>query len=311
MINRREFILKSAAASVVAALASPSLLNAKPTKLPFKISLAQWSLHRNIFEGKLDAIDFAKVASEEFGIQAIEYVNQFYKGKAEDKGYLTSLKTRAEDLGVKSLIIMVDGEGQLGEANEKKRKKAVENHYKWVEAAKFLGCHSIRVNAGGPGNRKELATAVVDGLGQLSEFAAKTDINVIVENHGGFSSDGAWLADVMKQVKMPNCGTLPDFGNFCIRRERNEAGKRICAEEYDRYKGVAELMPFAKAVSAKSHDFDSEGNEIHTDFYKMMKIVLSAGYQGYVGIEYEGRKDDEFTGIRKTLDLLKKIQGPM
>jgi sugar phosphate isomerase/epimerase len=187
--------------------------------------------------------------------------------------------------------------------------KVVENHHKWVEAAHFLGCHSIRVNAGGPGTREELAANVVDGLGRLSDFAAEAGLNVIVENHGGFSSDGAWLAGVMAQVNKPNCGTLPDFGNFCIKRTaRKPDGSRDCLEEYDRYQGVTDLMPYAKAVSAKSHDFDEEGNEIHTDYYKVMDIVLSHGYNGYVGIEYEGRVDDEYTGIRKTRDLLLKIQ---
>ena len=214
---------------------------------------------------------------------------------------------RAADNGVRSLIIMVDGEGNLGAADDAERKKVVENHYKWVEAAQYLGCHSIRVNAGGPGTREELAEAVVDGLGRLSDFAAGAGLNVIVENHGGYSSDGAWLSGVMARIGKANCGTLPDFGNFCIRREQDADGNRVCVEEYDRYQGVADLMPYAKAVSAKSHDFNEEGDEIHTDYFRVMKIVLEAGYHGYVGIEYEGGKDDEYTGIRKTKALLERV----
>ncbi len=248
------------------------------------------------------------MARKEFGIGAVEYVNQFYKEKVTDMTYFSELKKRADDNGVKSLIIMVDGEGHLGEADESKRQQVVENHYKWVEAAAFLGCHSIRVNAGGKGSREELATRVVDGLKRLSEFGKKGGVNVIVENHGGFSSDGSWLADVITRVGMDNCGTLPDFGNFCIKQNRNEAGQRVCIEEYDRYKGVAELMPFAKAVSAKSHDFNEAGDEIHTDYRRMMKIVLGTGYDGYVGIEYEGNRDDEFTGVRKTKALLERVR---
>lgn len=307
-LSRRSFLQTSTSAALALGLFGATACSSK--ELPFKISLAQWSLHRALRAGDLDPMDFPAITAKEFGINAVEYVNQFYKGKAQDTKYMGELKTRCEDNGVKSLLIMVDGEGALGEPDEAKRIKVVENHHKWVEAAHFLGCHSIRVNAGGPGSREELAANVVDGLGRLSDFAAQAGINVTVENHGGLSSDGAWLAGVMAQVNKPNCGTLPDFGNFCIKRgPRKEDGSRECLEEYDRYQGMKDLMPYAKAVSAKSHDFDAEGNEIHTDFYKVMDIVLSHGYNGYVGIEYEGRVDDEYTGIRKTRDLLLKIQG--
>lgn len=264
----------------------------------FQISLAQWSLHKTLFEKKLDNLDFAKTAKRDFGIEAVEYVNQFFKNKAKDQTYLGEMKTRAADEGVKSLLIMVDGEGNLGDADEAKRKQAVENHYKWVEAAKFLGCTTIRVNAASSGSYDEQIARAADGLRKLSEFGDQHDINVIVENHGGLSSNGAWLAAVMKQVNHPRCGTLPDFGNFRVSKD----------EMYDRYKGVTELMPYAKAVSAKSHDFDEAGNEIHTDYTKMMQIVLAAGYHGHVGIEYEGSKVDEATGIKLTKALLEKVR---
>ncbi len=271
------------------------------TASPFEISLAQWSLHKAFFDKKADPMDFAKIAKEEFGINAVEYVNQFYKGKAEDQAFLADLKKRADDNGVKSLLIMCDGEGALGDADEAKRKKAVENHYKWVAAAKYLGCHSIRVNAQSGGSYDEQLARAADGLRRLTEFAATHDINVIVENHGGLSSNGAWLAAVMKKVDHPRCGTLPDFGNFRVSKD----------EMYDRYKGVEELMPFAKAVSAKSHDFDAAGNEIHTDYRKMMKIVASFGYKGYVGIEYEGSKISEADGIKATKKLLETVRSEM
>lgn len=271
------------------------------TASPFEISLAQWSLHKAFFDKKADPMDFAKIAKEEFGINAVEYVNQFYKGKAEDQAFLADLKKRADDHGVKSLLIMCDGEGALGDADEAKRKKAVENHYKWVAAAKYLGCHSIRVNAQSGGSYDEQLARAADGLRRLTEFAATHDINVIVENHGGLSSNGAWLAAVMKKVDHPRCGTLPDFGNFRVSKD----------EMYDRYKGVEELMPFAKAVSAKSHDFDAAGNEIHTDYRKMMKIVASFGYKGYVGIEYEGSKISEADGIKATKKLLETVRSEM
>ncbi len=296
--TRRNF-LKTVGATSAALSLSGSYAAAADQQAPlFEISLAEWSLHKALFAKKLDNVDFAETAKQEFGIDAIEYVNQFFKDKAKDKTYLADLKQRGDDLGVKAMLIMIDGEGQLGDPNEAKRKQAVENHYQWVEAAEFLGCHSIRVNAGSKGSYEEQIKLAADGLRGVSEFGAKHGLSVIVENHGGLSSNGKWLTEVIKTVDLPNCGTLPDFGNFRVSRD----------EEYDRYLGVAELMPYAKAVSAKSHDFDAAGNEIHTDYRKMMKIVLDAGYHGYVGIEYEGSKLDEYEGIRATKRLLEKVR---
>ncbi len=266
---------------------------------PFQISLAEWSLHRTLRSGKLDNLDFAKTAKHDFGIEAIEYVNQFFADKAEDAGYVKELKTRAADHGVRSLLIMVDGEGALGDADESQRTKAVENHYRWVTAAKSLGCHSIRVNAQSQGTYDEQLQRAADGLRRLAEFAAQHEMNVLVENHGGLSSNGGWLSAVMKRVDLPNCGTLPDFGNFRVSD----------SEMYDRYQGVEELMPFAKAVSAKSHDFDGAGNEIHTDYNKMLSIVLQAGYHGFVGIEYEGDKLSESDGVMATKRLLERVRA--
>lgn len=300
-LQRREFLIQASALSAagfgVSALGER--LAAADSKEPlYKISLAEWSLHRTLKEGKLDNLDFAKVAKNDYGIEAIEYVNQFFKDKAKDKNYLAQLKQRADDLGVKTLLIMIDNEGDLGDADEQKRTRAVENHYPWVEAAKFLGCHSIRVNAASSGSYDEQLNRAADGLRRLTEFAEPYEINVIVENHGGLSSNGQWLSSVIKKVDRKRCGTLPDFGNF-----RLGEGK-----EYDRYQGVAELIPLAKAVSAKSGDFDEQGNEIHTDYRRMMKIVIDAGYHGYVGIEYEGGKLSEPDGIRATKKLLEKVR---
>lgn len=275
---------------------------ASASELFFKISLAEWSLHKALFADELTNLDFPVMAKKDFGIDAVEYVNIFFKDKAEDAAYLSQLNTICSDNGVSNVLIMCDGEGNLGDADEAKRIEAVENHYKWVEAAKTLGCHSIRVNARGTGTAEEVAAAAIDGLGRLSEFAKDFDINVIVENHGGVSSDGKWLSNVISLVGMANCGTLPDFGNFCI-----ESGEDGCIKEYDRYLGVKELMPFAKGVSAKSHDFDENGNETHTDYTKMLKIVKEAGYRGHIGIEYEGAEDPENVGIMKTKALLEKV----
>ncbi len=276
----------------------------------FKISLAQWSLHRALWEKKLDNLDFAATAKNTYGIEAIEYVNQFFKDKANDQAYLSEMKKRAEDNGVRSLLIMVDGEGGLAETDDSVRQQSVENHYKWVDAAAFLGCHSIRVNAFSSNpDPVAAASAATDGLSRLASYAAKSGINVIVENHGGFSSNGEWLSGVMELVAMDNVGTLPDFGNFCIRRENKDGNpwSGPCVEEYDRYKGVKELMPWAKGVSAKSYDFDENGNCIETDYERMLQIVKDAGYRGHIGIEYEGNKLSEDEGIRKTKALLEKV----
>jgi L-ribulose-5-phosphate 3-epimerase len=289
--TRRHF-LKTAAAGLAFATSGLSL----SARAKCDISLAQWSFHKALFAKQLDNLDFAVKARKDYDIGGVEYVNQFFKDKAKDTAYLGEMKKRAVDNGVKSLLIMCDGEGALGDADGAKRKTAVENHYRWVEAAKFLGCHSIRVNAESRGSWDEQRDRAADGLRKLTEFAAPHDINVIVENHGGLSSNGQWLAATIRQVAHPRCGTLPDFGNFRI----------SASEEYDRYKGVAELMPFAKGVSAKSNDFDDQGNEARIDYARMLKIVLDAGYEGFIGIEYEGERLSEADGVRATLNLLKR-----
>ena len=301
--SRRDF-LKQAGAAALATATFSDLFAAAPEKLWFQISLAEWSLHKELFAKKITNLDFPAIAKKEFDISIVEYVNQFFKDKAQDSAYLAELNMRAKDNGVKNNLIMIDGEGGLGELDDAVRNKAVENHYKWVEAAKTLGCKTIRVNAFGKGSDEEIAKAAIDGLGKLGEFAAKTGINVIVENHGGSSSNGKWLSGVMKQVNLKNVGTLPDFGNFCIKR-----GSNGCEESYDRYLGTQELMPFAKGVSAKTYDFDEKGNCIETDYTKILKVVKDSGFRGIAGIEYEGSKLSERDGIKATKALLERL-GP-
>lgn len=280
-----------------------------PAELLFKISLAQWSLNKPLFAGELDNLDFPAYTKNTFDIHAVEYVNQFFKDKAEDTAYLTDLKQRCDDNGVTSVLIMIDREGNLGSTDSGDLTTAIENHYKWVEAAKFLGCHSIRVNAYGEGSREDVQMAAIEGLSRLGEFAATHDIGVIVENHGSYSSDGTWLSEVMRQVGMDNVGTLPDFGNFCI--TRNKDNWRICEDSYDRYKGTEELMKYAKGVSAKSHDFDDAGNETESDYRRLLSIVKDAGYRGYVGIEYEGSELSPIDGINATKALLEKVRDEL
>jgi sugar phosphate isomerase/epimerase len=275
--SRRDF-LTTASVGLGAALALPksSLFAQAEKPKPFKISLAQWSLHKSLQSKKIDNLDFAKLAKEKFGIEAVEYVNQFFKDKAKDETYLKEMKTRTSDLGVTNVLIMVDGEGGLGDIDEQKR--------------------NIRVNAETKADYEEGKKLAADGLRRLSEYAKPMEINVIVENHGGLSSNGKWLAETIRLTGMANCGTLPDFGNFY---------------EYDRYQGVTDLMPLAKAVSAKSYDFDAEGNETKVDFPKMMKIVMDANYHSWVGIEYEGSKMSEEDGIMATKKLLEKCMAAL
>ena len=265
-------------------------------KLPNRISLAQWSLHRMLNDGSLDPGDFPKMTREVFGLDAVEYVNSFYRKWATDESYFRTLRRKCDQLGVRSLLIMCDGEGDLGDPDPAKRRTAVENHRKWLEAAKILGCHSIRVNAKSSGSYEEQRERAAEGLGALGALAEPYDLDVLVENHGGLSSNGAWLASVMTTVARSNVGTLPDFGNFLL----------ADGTWYDRYKGVIQLMPFAKAVSAKSHAFNEDGDETRTDYARMMQIVRDAGYTGYVGIEWEGETPSEREGVLKTKFLLER-----
>ncbi len=264
----------------------------------FSISLAQWSLHRTLRAGDLDTPGFVRATRNDYGLEAVEYVNSFFRDRVEDEAYLGALRKIADDHGVESLLIMCDGLGNLGDPDTAARTRAIDNHVPWLAAAQALGCHSIRVNAASSGTRSEQVQLAADGLRRLCEKGDTFGLNVIVENHGGYSSDGAWLADVMRTVDHPRCGTLPDFGNFHLGGDR----------WYDRYRGVKELMPFAKAVSAKSHSFDAEGAETSTDYFRMLRIVLDAGYRGFVGIEFEGGGVPEKEGILATKNLLEKVR---
>jgi L-ribulose-5-phosphate 3-epimerase len=300
LTDRRSFLRQSAA--LVAATASGALvpqtiaMAADSTEPLFKISLAEWSLHRALRRNELTNLDFPVVAKRDYGIGACEYVNQFFKDKAQDEKYLAELNRRAAGEGVQNVLIMIDDEGALGDPDSAKRQQAVHNHHRWVDAAKTLGCHAIRVNAHSKGTFDETMKLVADGLRQLVEYGAQHQISVIVENHGGLSSHGDWLTGVMRLVDNPRCGTLPDFGNFY---------------DYDRYKGVAEMMRYAKGVSAKTHDFDAQGNCLETNYHRMMKIVVDAGYHNRVGIEYEGNQLSEPDGIRATKRLLERVAAEL
>jgi sugar phosphate isomerase/epimerase len=280
----------------------------------FKLSLAQWSIHKMINEGGLDPYAFAEKAHD-WGFEGLEYVSQLYNKELQPTNYgpeamanfVAKSLAESEKYGMQNLLIMIDGQGNLATTDTAERQAAVENHYKWVDAAAALGCHSVRVNLAGSNDPEVWIPAATDGLSKLATYAATKNINVIVENHGGLSSNAGLLVQVMEAVNMDNTGTLPDFGNFCIAAEWGASG-RTCSEEYDRYKGIEEMMPYAKAVSAKSHDFGPEGQEIHSDYPRIMKLVKDAGYNGFVGVEYEGSALSEEAGIIATRDLLISLQ---
>ncbi|HTH57453.1 MAG TPA: sugar phosphate isomerase/epimerase family protein [Cyclobacteriaceae bacterium] len=310
MSSRRRF-LKQSLFTAVAAGVTPTLFSAvKDSGL--KISLAEWSLHRALQAGKLDHLDFAAKAKKDFGIDAVEYVNGFFGGTkmnfkeaGKNQSYLAEMLKRSKDAGVYNHLIMVDEEGPLALPEDKLRLPAIENHKKWIDAAAFLGCKTVRVNLHGEGNSEAKKIASIDSLSRLGEYAAKVNINVVAENHGSDSSKGFWVADVMKQVNKPNVGTLPDFGNFCITHPWGTT-QEPCKEEYDRYKGVKELLPYAKGVSAKTYDFDANGEQPLMNYKRLTDIVKESGFKGYIGVEFEGLNQDEEEGIRKTKLLLEK-----
>ncbi len=316
--TRRSFLQSAATLAAVAATQPALRLGAAEKKEPFKISLAQWSLNKRFLKRPgaepLDNLEFAKIARS-VGIDGLEYVNQMFKDKAKDEAYLGEMKKRAASEGVKSLLIMVDGEGSLGAPQEPARAKTVENHLKWLDAAAALGCHSIRVNAASDAklSADEQAKLAADGLHRLCAEGDKRGLWVVVENHGGLSSNGKWLTQVMKLADHPRVGILPDFGNFYT--------DRVKSELYNPYQGLREFMPWVKqAVSAKSWDWDTGAGRFYTedrrekiemtlDFERLMRIVVGAGYSGYVGIEYEGVKHSELDGVKRTKQALEEIRA--
>ncbi|REG85434.1 TIM barrel protein [Algoriphagus antarcticus] len=309
MNNRRNFLKSAGLATAAIGLGLPQVaFSAKKAAPLFKISLAEWSLNKQLFSGKMNHLDFP-ILTKKAGIEAVEYVNQFFKDKAKDMTYLKEMKTRADGEGVRSVLIMCDGEGMLGAVSPEERNQTVENHKKWVEAAKFLGCHSVRVNAYSAipwstsqedyKTSSDLASA---GLRELCEFADDFDINVLIENHGGFSSNGKWLAEMIQKTDHRRAGTLPDFGNFRI---ATEDGKAI---SYDSYLGVDELMPRAKGVSLKPTVWDDKGNEHPLDYSKMMKLVLAHDFHEYVGIEH-GEEGREWESIEEIKIELEKVRS--
>ena len=299
-MKRRTFLHQTTL--LAAASLAPRVFAADKEPL-FRLSLAEWSLHRSLYAGKIQHLDFPRVAKKDYDFDAIELVNSFFKDNARDAAYLREFKRNADDLGVKTLLIMCDGEGEIGSPDAKKQAEAVENHRRWLDVAAALGCHSIRLNAagGGGGTPEDQAARTADGLRRLCDLAAPMKLNVLVENHIGLSCNAAWLAGVIKRVNLPNCGTLVDFQNFDL-----PGGKR-----YDPSTGVSELVPFAKAVSAQTYEFDADGQPRGADFRRLLKIVVDSGYRGFIEVEFSGERIPESEGIRKSRQLLEKLRDEL
>jgi len=266
-------------------------------KAPFKISLSQRSLRQEYVAARLDPLDFPRVASR-FGVDAVEYVSTFYESKLKNKRDLAELKRRAAGEGIWSKLIIVDGASALGAPEPKSRRRAIDEHKKWVEAAAFLGGHAVSVRATSHGSEDDQVKWLSDGVRSLCKFSEPFGIDILLENHDGFSANGTWLGEVLSAVGHPRCGSRPDFGNFKLDDGR----------EYDRYQGVRELSPFARAFSAKAYDFNDRGEETSINYAQMLKIVLDAGYHGHVAIEYEGKRLSEQAGILRTQQLLERVQ---
>ncbi|SFZ90925.1 Sugar phosphate isomerase/epimerase [Flaviramulus basaltis] len=280
----------------------------------FKLSLAQWSFHKAIRDDKtMDVYDFAKKAKE-LGFEGVEYVSQLYKleegnEQASLDSIVAQLKSHSEANNIQNVLIMIDHEGDLAVNDKAERDEAVRKHKMWIDAAAKLGCSSVRVNLFGGEAEKDAAqwhANSVDGLGRLAAYAATKGLNVIVENHGGRSSEADKVVAVLKEINYNNCGALPDFGNFCYARDTGDRWGGECTGQYDIYKGVAELMPYAKGVSAKAFDFDENGNETTIDYERMLKIIKDSGFKGFIGVEYEGNNLGEEEGVIATRDLLLK-----
>lgn len=302
-MKRRSFIKRSILGT--SALTTVPLLSFAPSSKKLKISLAQWSLHRTFQSGKLDPVDFAAIAKNSYDIDAVEYVNGFYQNRGSDESFWKDMRDRAAQSGVNSLLIMVDDEGDLGISDDNSRRKSVENHFKWVNAASIMDCQTVRVNAFGEEDKSAYRAAIVDGMGQLAEYAAQSNINIVIENHGLYSSDAKLITGIVEEVNMPNFGTFPDFGNWCLSAKWGTT-QGDCDRVYDRYQGVREMLPYAKAVSAKSYNFNENGEDTKINYYMMLDIVKNSDYDGYIGIEYEGEVLGEHEGILTTMALMKK-----
>lgn len=285
-VSRRSFLASAFSSTFVGSLFG----NEEKEAQWLQISLQQYSFNGMLRSKKLAPLDYPKFAVEKTGIKALEYFNGFFEDKINSAKFLAELKNRCGDLGVENQLILCRSDLALDSADAGQRKGAAALLSRWGAFAKELGCHSIRVDCRSKGNREDVKKQAVDGLHQLCDLLEPMKMNAIVENHGNWSSKGDWVKEVMESVKRDNCGTLPDFGNF---------------KGYDKYQGVKDMLPWAKAICAKVHKIKPDGEAAQTDFERMLKIVKEGGFRGYVGIEFEGGADP-VAGVLGTKRLIEK-----
>ena len=299
-------LLLSCQNSTKTKVSDQTTLTTEKTTIEHKFSLGQWTFHKALFANEMTTVDFIH-KTKELGFQGVDFVNQFFMDKAEDLPFLDSLKSTLDENKLKATLILIDREGDLGNPNDEERKLAIENHKQWIHAAEYLACPSVRFNAFGNGSADEVMEACVASIGILADYAKTKGIEVLIENHGGYSSDPNWLVSLYKKLNRSNVALLPDFDNWCIERENGERWGTPCINEYDRYKGMKLLLPFAGTISIKSFGFDEEGKEIKTDFERVFEMVKETGYPEYMGIEFEGDGMPPSEGLKKTLSLIKRI----
>lgn len=271
-----------------------------------KLVLAQWSFNKELFAGQMNTFDFIREAKE-MGFSGVEFVNQFFMDKIEDEAYLDSLRATSEKIGIKNTLLMIDRAGNLGASDEKEREAAVLEHKKWMLAAAHLGCPNIRVNAHGDGSSEEVFEACKSSIAKLLTWGKQRKVGVIIENHGGYSSDGDWLYRLIQELEPYGVASLADFDNWCIERENGELWGAPCVKEYDRYKGMQQLLPSAKSVSVKAFEFDANGLPVKSDFSRMFRLIRDSGYDGYLAVEFEGHGIDAKEGILKTKALAERF----
>ncbi|WP_173021370.1 serine hydrolase [Lewinella sp. W8] len=270
-----------------------------------RYSLGQWSFHRELFSGEMTSIDFVEAAAE-LGFDGVEYVNQFFLDRVEDHAFLDSLAAAAAAADIAGVMLLVDNAGNLGASDPGERQRAIEQHLAWVGAARQLGCPIMRVNAHGDGTPDEIMAACEAAIRPLAVAAGREGVQIVIENHGGISNDGEWLAELVGRLADVGVGSLADFDNWCVERENGQLWGAPCTNRYDRYRGMMDLMPTAVGVSVKAFNFDAAGEEPDIDFGTMFDIIHAHDYRGFLGIEYEGDALPAREGIAATLALAKQ-----
>ena len=329
--NRRKFIKNIIKNTAAVSLVSPLLNNdlfANYLSKKIKISLQCFSFASEFYTGKFDLSNFSKIIRETYNLDGAEYWSIPFMGKEKNSSFLSELKQKSNDYGVKNTIILVDlldmetmkQGNSLASVNKKERNQAVEDHKPWIDAAKSIGCDSIRINLWSDASKDEVMKVSIESISKLLEYCSDKNISIVIENHGGYTGDAKWLVNLIKKINNKNLGTLPDFGtlNFCVKRDvsDSEIFSSKCLNQYDKYLGVKELLPYAKGISAKSTQFDLKGNETDTNFKKMIRLIKKSNFEGYMSIEYEGAIRDTFSqqnnhlsthdGILATKKLIEK-----